>query len=138
MRRLVAAQVSLVVFMLACSGEASSPSTDDMQLARVLSPRLTFGIVAEVSAARAASEEGFFCLLGPAGATFDSRVTIASSGNATLVCRVRTPSGPRPALVIKGEGCAAAGTVTTDMRFVWAPSGQATLVCHVKHPRAAS
>src|SRR4051812_14239212 len=102
MRHLVAAQVSLVVFMLACSADASSPSNVETQVARGASPQLTFGTVAGISVARAASEEGFFCVLSPAGVASDSRVTVASNGNATLVCRVRTPAGPRPALVIKG------------------------------------
>jgi hypothetical protein len=70
--------------------------------------------------------------LGPAGTTFDSRITLSTSGDATLVCRLRTAEGPKPAFIVKGELCGIAGGLTTDMRFVWTPSGRATLVCHLK------
>jgi hypothetical protein len=134
MRHLLVAQLPLAVFMLGCSAETSSPSNvETTQLARTAQPQGTFGALSGISVARAASEDGFPCGLGPAGITFDSRITFASSGNATLVCRLRTATGPKPSLVVKGEPCVVGGVVTTDMHFTWAPSGRATLVCHAKH-----
>jgi hypothetical protein len=133
MRQLRAVQLSLAVFLVACSADPSSPSAPpSSSRAPAAGHQPTYGAVVAIAAARAASDEGFACGLGPAGVTFDSRVTIASSGNATLVCRLRTPAGPKPALIVKGELCAVEGALTPHMHFVWAPSGQATLVCHLK------
>jgi hypothetical protein len=87
---------------------------------------------ADFSAEQAEHLSGFPCGLGPAGLTFDSKVVVTPSGNATLVCRGETPTGPPETIVFKDVGCGVPGAgVTFESHFVWTKSGQATLVCHV-------
>jgi hypothetical protein len=133
MRPLLASHFSLALCLIACGPESSAPTpveTTPLILGAARQP--TFGVSAGIRLARATVIEGVLCGLGPAGATFDSRIIMSSSGNATLVCRLRTAEGPKPALIVKDELCGIEGALTTEMHFVWTPSGKATLVCHLK------
>lgn len=121
----------IMVGSIMCAGalllSASSSSTRDEY----------YG-AADVSATSAGHLEGFGCGMGPAGFTTDSRVTISESGNATLVCKTETATGPDRALQIKDVGCGVPldrppfFVVTTNTHLIWSPSGQATLVCNYK------
>lgn len=134
MRKVLAGHLSLALCLMACGPESFAPTsveTAPPTLRAAAQP--AFGVSAGFRLARATAIEGIACSMGPAGVTFDSRIVISSSGNAKLVCRLRTAGGPKPAFIVKDELCGIDAALTTRMHFVWTPSGKATLVCHLKN-----
>jgi hypothetical protein len=131
MRPLLTWHFSLALCLMACGSESTPTAVENPVILRD-ARQPAFGVSSGIRLLRATTIEGFECAMGPAGITFDSRITISNSGNATLVCRVRTVEGPKPALLVKDELCGILDAVTSEMHFVWAPSGRATLVCRLK------
>jgi len=126
----------LGLVLMACTSEGSAPTAFEATPSAVRSAgEERFGISGAPELGRGAVLEGRECNMGPAGSTFDSRITYSAGGSATLRCRTRTGDGPTRALLVRDELCAIPapdGEVlfTFAMHFVWSPSGAATLVCH--------
>jgi hypothetical protein len=130
-----------LLFVAGCGSETSAPvaAPDINAEFNTGTDAVSFGVSpAEIGTDQAVRLEGFPCLLGPAGATTDSRVVITPSGNATLVCKGETAVGPPETLVLDDVLCGVPLAeppflvLTTESHFTWTKSGQANLTCHVK------